>query len=171
MKPKVLWIEDGAFDEMAKFAGPVYSSGEYDLIVALDATEAEFQLLNPGNEFAAVIVDIRIPPGPVEKWINLYRKYWSDKIEAQLGKHLLYSILKHPDAEIKLQDIPQWIKPEKFGVFTIESKETIEGDLKKLGITVFKQKTADESVVPVSTLLDLINKITGGNHSNAEEGE
>jgi hypothetical protein len=160
MKSRVLWIEDGALDEMSKYYGPLFNSGKYDIIVAFDATEGERQLMMPENEFASVIVDIRIPPGSGKNWSELFNRLGSDKIQARLGMHLLYSIFNPSHALIKLeQPIPNWVKPTKFGIFTVETANEVGDDIKELGIIAFTEKSADESSVPLTALIDLIEQI------------
>ena len=154
MKPKVLWIEDGALIEASQFVGPVYTSGKYDLTIALDISEGVRQLMN--SEFDAIIVDIRIPPGDDKKWIKFYSQSAFNKIQARLGRLLLYSLLIPSEAKVPIENIPQWIEPNKFGVLTVESRDELEADLEKLGIKVYRQKTA---VMPVTVLLELIEEI------------
>ena len=40
MKKKVLWVEDSARLELRNLLGPVFISGDYDLNLAEDATDA-----------------------------------------------------------------------------------------------------------------------------------
>jgi DNA-binding NtrC family response regulator len=90
MRKKILWIEDGAFDEIAVLATPVHLTGEYQLEFALDASQAIRQL--ESQEFDAVIVDIRILPGDDPKWLNMYYATGSNKA-ARLGVKLLQFLL------------------------------------------------------------------------------
>lgn len=165
MKPKVLWIEDGALVEVSNLAGPIYTSGKYDLVIALDASDGVRKLRQ--TEFDVVIVDIRIPPGDDPKWINLFSQLGFNKIQARLGRELLYSCLKPSEAKVKLGEIPKWVSPERFGILTVESYREVENDLEKLGIQVYQQKTSD---IPVTVLYDLIEKIKHSKNSPISEG-
>jgi hypothetical protein len=165
MKHKVLWIEDGAFVEVSSFAAPLFNQMIYDLVVAIDVSNAVKQIID--TQFDAVIVDIRIPPGIDQDWENLYSKSGYNKIGARLGIQLLFSLLKHESAAIKLDDIPKWVKPEKFGIFTIESKAEVKNDLEALGITFFQQKKTN---LPNTALLELIEKIINSSKKDFNNG-
>lgn len=154
MKYKVLWIEDGAFVEVASFAGPVLIAMKYDLHVAIDVSDAIKQIKS--TEFDVVIVDIRLPPGNDTEWENLYSKSAYNKIGARLGIQLLLSLLKPGKAAVKLNEIPAWISPDKFGIFTVESEVELETELKELNIKCFQQK---KTRLPKTTLLDLIERV------------
>ena len=143
MKPKILWIEDGAFVDVQNLTGPVYVSGKYDLVVALDASEGFRQLRH--TEFDSIVVDIRISPGDDPKWKDLYTEFGMNKASARLGLHFLYSLLapKDENTKVKLRNIPKWITPNRFGILTVESEMELQDDLRKLNIQVFRQKTAE----------------------------
>jgi hypothetical protein len=153
MRPRVLWIEDSARLELRHLAGPIYISGKYDFYLAEDVTVATDHLLN--EEFDAVIVDIRLPPGTNRVWRELYYQKDSDKVKAELGLKLL-TWLVTGDKRIYPVDPPAWIRPSKLGVFTVESRSDIRGDFDPLGISVFKQKVAS---LPDTILLQLIEQI------------
>ena len=168
MKRKVLWIEDGARFDLPQLAGPVYIDGSYDLVVAEDISTGISHLLR--NEFQVVIVDIRLPPGDDPEWIKLYSVAGYDKVQARLGLELLYSIVGRPEAQVELEYRPEWITADRLGVFTVESYQEIEGDLRGLNIRVFQQKRAD---LPDTILLELIEKILRQQdqpHAGAEKG-
>jgi hypothetical protein len=154
MKRKVLWIEDGARFDLPQLAGPVYINGSYDLVVAEDVSTGISHLLR--DEFDVVIVDIRLPPGDHPRWIKVFSAAGYNKIQAQLGLQLLYSVLGRPEAEVKLEYRPEWITAAKLGVFTVESPQEMEKYLKQLDIQIFQQKRAD---LPDTILLELIEKI------------
>lgn len=158
MRKKVLWIEDGAFVEVANFAGPVLTNLKYDLQVALDVSDALKKIMEiENNGFDAVIVDSRIPPGMDPEWEDIYDKSGYNKIGARLGIQLLFSLLKPEKAAVKLKKIPPWISPEKFGVFTVESEGEVKNELTELGIiNCFQQKKIKLSN---KALLELIEKV------------
>ena len=58
MKRKVLWVEDNAFSDLTALAGALYVTGDYNLVVASDASDGFRYLMQ--KEFDAVIMDIRI---------------------------------------------------------------------------------------------------------------
>jgi hypothetical protein len=160
MKYRVLWIEDSAEVDVKDLVAPVYLSGKYNLIVALDASEAINQILK--SEFAAIVVDIRIPPGKTKEWAELYTKLGANKAKARLGLRILKSLLQPDDmqqeeAQIK-KKAPSWITPKVFGILTVESKEALKSyfDFEKAGISVYRQKSASMSI---TTLLDVFDEI------------
>lgn len=155
----VLWIEDGALFELAHLAGPVYADDRYDLFIASDVTTG-LQLLME-REYEAVIVDIRLPPGEDRVWDELYKKAGSHKSTAGLGLKLLQTILGAENAPVKLESIPSWLSPEKIGVFSVERYVDLQPSLEQLGITLFRQKTAD---MPGTALLDLITAASNAKH-------
>ncbi|MCK4765380.1 MAG: hypothetical protein KAW12_24475 [Candidatus Aminicenantes bacterium] len=165
MKYKVLWIEDGAFVEVSNFAGPVLISKKYDLQVALNASDAVKKIKT--TEFDAVVVDIRIPPGDDPEWETLYIKSRHSKIEARLGIEILFGLLSPKDSAIKIADIPHWVSPKKFGIFTVESEDGLKKELNELGGILFKQKKTNMSN---SALLDLIEEIIGSSEQATKKG-
>lgn len=154
---KVLWIEDGAFVEIPHFAGPVVLSKKYTLRVAFNVSDAVKQIQSA--EYDVVIVDIRILPGADPDWENLYKKSGYNKIDARLGIKLLFSLLKSDEAAVKLSNIPSWISPVKFGVFTVEGEREVKDDLDELGVAFYRQKKAG---ISRKTLLELIEAIIEG---------
>jgi len=165
MKHNVLWIEDGAFVEISNFSGPVTITRKYDLRVAMDVADAVKQIQL--TEFDAVIVDIRLPPGTDRDWESFHSNLIKSKIPTRLGLQLLFSLLKPMDCAVKLNHIPSWISPEKFGVFTVEGEKEIMVDLKKLGIAFYRQKKLD---IPSNTLLELIETIIKGSKQTSNPG-
>lgn len=164
MKAKFLWIEDNARTDLKHLLAPVYMSGEYDPVVAPTVAEGVYQLEH--HEFAAVIVDIRLLPGNNSDWENLYAELGRERGTARLGLCLLYSIFDPRRDDVKLTTIRQrmeegksWIKPQRFGVLTVEDLD-LQGDLgealKSFGITVFEQKTTR---TPNTTLLEMVKRI------------
>lgn len=152
MRKKILWIEDGAFAEMSLMAAAVYVDGRYDFTIATNATEGIRQIMD--NQFAAVIVDIRLPPGNDRNWIEIFNSRRG--IASRLGLVILQSLLKSEKSSIKLQT-PEWIRPEIFGVFTVESFRELEAELNDLKITTFRQK---DELLSKNALLELIRELT-----------
>jgi hypothetical protein len=162
MRYKVLWIEDGAFVQVEHFTGPVLLTREYDLNVAIDVSDAVEQIKN--IEFDAVIVDIRLPPGMDPEWEALYINSGDKKSSARLGIQLLFSLLKPGKASIKLEKIPPWISPAKFGIFTVESKEEVNAELEELNIKCYQQK---KTGLPKTALLELIERVIDNSKKNS----
>ena len=127
MRSRVLWIEDSALAEVARYAGPVYTSGKYDLSVALDATAGRHMICD--SEYAAVIVDIRLPPGDDTAWSNLYLQSRSNKAVARLGLRLLEALLSRAQAIVQIEGIPSWLSGDRFGVLTVETEAEIGQNL------------------------------------------
>lgn len=155
MRPKALWIEDSARLELKNLCGPVYFHGECDLTLAEDITTAVNLIL--AEQFDALVVDVRLPPGRDPNWESLYERWGSDQVSAQLGLKLLHWLLRG-DREIYPADPPDWVRPEQIGVFTVEPYPEIEKHLQYFEITVYQEKNAD---IPDTVLHDLIVKLLG----------
>jgi hypothetical protein len=153
MKPRVLWIEDGARYELASLCGPVFFKGLCDLTLAEDVSTAVDHL--EADAWDALIVDIRLPPGVSPHWRRLYRRTGSDKVHAQLGLKLVEWLVRG-SPEICPDAPPAWIRPQRIGVFTVESWREVGDHLKPLGIEVFQQKLAN---LPDTILEELIGKL------------
>src|ERR1051325_6517932 len=122
MKHAVLWVEDGAYAEMAYMSSPLHVSGRYDLVIALSATEGLQQLTRADKQFDAIIVDIRLPPGNDEEFLRLYRQRGESRVASRLGLSLLNRVLKNGASE----GVPEWHRrAEKFGVFTVEGRDEL----------------------------------------------
>ena len=155
-RKKVLWVEDGATFEAQHLTGPVYNSRKYDLVIALTISDAEREILN--DEFDVVIVDIRMDPGNMQKWIDLYQSFNRNKLHARLGLALLYALFKPEAVDNKIEKRPDWIEPGRFGVLTVEDSKELEGNFKELGLETipFRRKSAR---LESSALLDLIDEV------------
>jgi hypothetical protein len=161
VKHKVLWVEDGAYHEVSRFTGPVFTSGRYDLTIALDPSEAMVRLNQ--QDFSAIVVDVRLPPGLDPAWIDLFSIQPSPPHYRGLGEHLLDTLLDPTNARVKPgTDAAAWIKPEhlrgRVGVLTIESHADIERHLRDVGIlpNFCCQKTALTQHRVLLQLLDFI---------------
>lgn len=153
MLKKVLWIEDGAEQELFNMLSPIYISGKYDLSIARDATEA-VEKLRTGS-FSAVIVDIRLPPGRDRQWVEVYQGYRENRDAAMLGLHLLRALFAPEKTAIKVaDDQKERHPPSRFGVFSVESD--LEDELTSLNILNYEKKNAH---TPRTKVLELIEKI------------
>jgi hypothetical protein len=157
MKTKFLWIEDNARTDLKYLLGPVYMSGKFDPVVAPTVAEGVYRMKQA--EFAAVIVDIRLLPGNDDAWESLYLKLGGEKGSSRLGLCLLYSLFGPRIDDVEINGKPEWIKPERFGVLTVEDLGGNLGEaLKSFGITVREQKTTHTLN---TTLLKMVEQITG----------
>ncbi len=153
MRPKALWIEDSARLELASLTGPVFFNATCHLTLAEDVTSGVERML--AEPFDVVVVDIRLPPGRDEQWAEHYRETGSSKVSAQLGLKLLRWILG-ADSSIHTSPPPEWARPQRFGVFTVETRREIQPDLDELGIGVYREKSAD---ISDTTLDEIIRKL------------
>jgi hypothetical protein len=150
MAIRVLWIEDGAKDEVKTYAPPLRTSPRFSLDIALTATDGMSKIRSA--QFDVVVVDIRLEPGTDEYWRNLHIKQTAGGGPARLGLELLRRLLP-PDPR---QRTPGWIRPEMIGVLTIEPEEQIGGDIAALGIQAYCQK---ELLQDPRALLHLVERI------------
>lgn len=161
-----MWIEDGALVEFAEHAVPVITSGEYDLQIAVSASDGLDLICDPAG-YEVVIVDIRLPPGYKPEWVDLFRRGGQNKAQARLGLELLYTCLGKSEAKLPSQPAPSWLRPYHLGVYTVETRRTLQPDLDRLGIGVFKQKLGSENDSD-TVLLELISDVLKmqGEHRN-----
>jgi hypothetical protein len=150
-KRKILWVEDSAYHDLSNLAAPVYVDGRYELVIASDVSEAVERLCK--EEFTAIIVDIRLPPGRDWRWLEFYKRMMSEGVAPNLGLQMIRSVLGFEGAEIKIEPLPAWLSPPKIAVFTIDCQSDLLNTLKDIGIEVVKQKHANQ---PQTSLLDLI---------------
>lgn len=155
MNPKVLWIEDGGRLELVSLCGPVYYSGTCDLMLAEDVSTALDHLY--ADVWDALIVDIRLPPGPNAHWRKLYQRTGANKVHAQLGLKLIQWLLRG-DKALFPKDPPSWVREDRIGVFSVESRREVGEHLDSLGIEVFQQKVAS---LPDTILEELIGRLLG----------
>jgi hypothetical protein len=152
-KSRVLWVEDEARGGLVQLSTPVFMAG-YDLVVADDASACEDLILE--TEFAAVVIDIRIPPGNDPRWIAVFNENRLDRYAARLGCDLAATILASPEAKVPLKGPkPAWLSPERVGVLTVERTRDVQ-DLQSLGITVIREKQVD---TPSTVLLDIVTEL------------
>ncbi|HVF41930.1 MAG TPA: hypothetical protein VM936_02910 [Pyrinomonadaceae bacterium] len=151
LKRRILWVEDSADSDLSPLAAWVYLDGRYELVVAPDVSEAVERSCR--EEFAAMIVDIRLPPGRDPRWLGLYKKMTAGGVAPNLGLQMIRSLLGHDTAEIKIEPPPAWLSPEKIAVFTIDCHGALLKALGELGIEVIRQKQAGQ---PQTALLDII---------------
>ena len=163
MRTRFLWIEDGAIADYRYLLAPIYVSGQYDPVIALDVCEGIRRLKE--QEFDAVIVDIRLPPGDEPEWIRLYRQLGSNKATARLGSKLLRSLLKPDGDDIQIEGVPEWVRPQRFGILTVETKDLVQEDLKELDITVYEQKIGRTRE---DALKDLVQRVISRNRESGE---
>jgi DNA-binding NarL/FixJ family response regulator len=154
-RSKVLWIEDSAHFETSNLAAPVIMSGLYNLSVALDASDGMRQLRQ--HTFDAVVVDIRLPPGADERWIEVYRDLFRSNKAARLGLKLLEVIFHGAEAPWHEEFRAPMNDARRYGVLSVESRSDLATDLKRLGIGVYYDKGDGEDP---DILLQTIRAIT-----------
>ena len=153
MKKNILWIEDAASGDLSELSAYVNSLGKYDLNVALNVSQGLFHLLQ--KEYDAIVVDIRITPGEENSWSELYYTLGGSPTSAKLGLHLLYSIFKHPNSKIIIDQVPSWITTGRFGVLTVE--RGLADHMKILNINTYMVKSPSESdETALSKVIELI---------------
>ncbi|HXF41842.1 MAG TPA: hypothetical protein VN687_19145 [Blastocatellia bacterium] len=154
IKTRVLWIEDNAHSDYVHTVGPVLVDGRYDLVIAESASEG-IQYVTE-QEFDAVIVDLRLPPGDDRRWITVYNHGGSNRTNARLGLEVLHALLRPRDAKVRLEFIPKWVEPKRFAVFTVEPKVEVQSIIEMLDVNVYVQKTAE---VSTRVILDILQAL------------
>ena len=152
-RPRALWIEDGARSELSHLSGPVLYDGRIELVLAEDLTTAVEYILE--EEFDAVIVDVRLPPGDDPHWKELHRRAGRDKVHAELGLQLLRWLLASA-GQAALPSPPEWMNARRIAVFSVDCRQEILHLLEELGIEVVQQKRAD---LPDTILRELIDRL------------
>ena len=160
-KNKILWVEDSARFELPFVLGPIYASHRYDLTLAENATTAAEYLRR--RKFEAIVVDIRLPPGPGAFWRAVFRQHESDRTNAKLGLELLRWLLGDGDAQSDHRNgtappqRPSWpVTPTQVGVFSVESRLEVGQQLKQLGVDLIYEK---QPGLPDTILLDIVTEV------------
>ncbi len=138
-RPRVLWIEDNARLDLRKMIGPLNCERRFHFQLATDVTEGIRMLKT--EQYDAIIIDVRLPPGPDSAWARQYRGAGSDKITAELGLKLLMWLLCN-DRSVERTPPPAWVHPEMVGIFSVESREEVDVDLASLGV-LYEEKKAE----------------------------
>jgi CheY-like chemotaxis protein len=158
MRKKVLWIEDSAFNEITILAAPVHLSGDYQLEFAFSATEAVEQLQR--QEFDAVVVDIRIPPGNDDLWIDVYYKAGASTKASRLGLKLLQFVLGKESDWNRSLPLPARDR-SRYGVLSMESWNDLKEDLAGVGIACYRDKgSGDDPDVLLQIIRDILDHQT-----------
>lgn len=158
-RKKVLWIEDDAFNELGMLATPVHLSGEFELDYAVSATEAVHRLR--ACEYDAVVVDVRIPPGDDQRWVNIYYDAGASNKAAQLGVHLLTNILGRDKAWTEGLT-PTARDRSRYGVLSMDA-EDVRAALQSVGVKHYRKKTEGSRV-----LLSIIRQILAGRENSSD---
>ncbi|MDH3891240.1 MAG: hypothetical protein OEV49_09160 [candidate division Zixibacteria bacterium] len=155
-RKRVLWIEDGALFEYKHVSAPVLNSRNYELVIALDATDAERELA--GGKFDIVIFDIRLDSGSGKKWRESFASAKGNKEEARLGLVLLYAIFLPEKTTMKLDKSVEWLTQSQVGVLSIETWAELCDHLDDLAISedAYRNKSQDAGS---NILLELIESI------------
>jgi hypothetical protein len=155
---KVLWLEDHHNDFAA------YKSKLFRARYVADAVESAVEAVNKLREedYIAFIVDIKVPPGDDEEWIELDKKKRKENpnSESHLGLELLHALFNPEKANVKL-DPPITIDPKKIIVLTVVSGKIRE--ISSLGIP--RHQILYKSSSNSKTLLQMVKDI----HKRYEE--
>jgi CheY-like chemotaxis protein len=154
MRKRVLWIEDAAMLDLSYMFGPVFADGSYDLSIAMSAAEGLSQILT--QEFHCVVVDIRLPPGDDHRWIDLYNESGHNKATARLGVVLAYCCLRPADARIRIDRVPSWVSPNRFGFLSVEPPEEMHQEVAPLGVRVYRKKSINDRQGLLSVIKEVL---------------
>ena|ERR1051326_2680996 len=152
----ILWIEDSALQENTILATPVHLAGKYDLILALSATEGLIKLTE--REYAAVVVDIRIPPGDDDRWINMYYSLGGTNKAARLGLKLLEVVLGPPDEYWRDELSATARDSGRYGVLSVEGASELARELEPFGVAVCRDKGGGDDPDVLLTVIEEILK-------------
>ena len=153
MPSRVLWIEDGVTDNMSRLFAAAVANGAYDLTPATNATEGAAYL--ESEPFDAVVVDIRLPPGNGEQWVQLFSERRRSTAAARLGLWLVYAALRPTDQEVGLKAISLVNKNARFGFLTVEPENDLRRHLDRLKPCSYARKVPNDP----KTLVRLIETL------------
>lgn len=149
---KVLWMEDHHNDFGA------YKTKLFKANYAVDAVESAAEAVNKlkKENYIAFIVDLKVPPGDDDQWIELdKRKQREDPdSDSHLGLELLHALFDPDQANINLDPLIK-IDPEKIIVLTVVSGKIKE--ISSLGIP--RQQILSKSSSDSKKLLQMIKDI------------
>lgn len=157
---KVLWIEDDAHMDLGGLATPVHIALKYKLVTVLQVSEAVRHIMT--NEYDVIITDVRFKADNDPTWWDLThpRRNGNGNMRLNLGDRLglqlLYSLLGSPDDRMIKLEVPPWVTPERFAVFTVEERSTIDEHLSKLGVKHYERK---QPGLPKRTLRSMIERV------------
>ncbi len=155
-RPRVLWIEDNARLDLQKMIGPLTCERRFHFQLAIDVTEGLRMLRS--QQYDAMIIDVRLPPGLDPSWAKQYRAAGSDKITAELGLKLLAWLLGG-DRSIERTEPPPWVHPGMVGIFSVESRDEIELEIDFDALrVVYEEKKAE---LPETFVRDMFLKLLG----------
>lgn len=151
---RILWLED-QYEDFTTFQSALYRSGRVTDRVK-SVSEAVKKLGENGEEYTAVILDLRVLPGNDPKWIDFDRrqKKTDPYHDPHLGLELLRSLFIPDRAGVKL-DPPIQISPQKIIVFSAVPGKTQE--IASMGIP--EDRIIYKADSDLNTLPGLIEKI------------
>lgn len=155
---KVLWIEDDAFNELAMLATPVHLTGEFELEYALSATEGLAKL--QACEYDAVVVDVRIPPGDDERWVDIYYKEGASTKAARLGFLLLQNVLGR-DRQWTDGLMPAARDRKRYGVLSMDD---VRAELEAMNVTRYRNKKEGTRVL-LAIIQDILTQRDMGDYA------
>jgi len=151
---RILWLED-QYEDFTAFRSALYRGGRVTDRVK-SVSEAIEKLEKNGEEYIAVILDLRVLPGNDPKWIDFdQRQKKADPYhDPHLGLELMRSLFAPDRAGVKL-DPPIQISPQKIIVFSAVSDKTKE--IAAMGIP--EDRIISKTDSDLNTLPGLIDKI------------
>ncbi len=151
---RILWLED-QYEDFTAFQSALYRGGRVTDRVK-SVSEAIKKLEENGEEYTAVILDLRVLPGNDPEWIAFDRrqKKADPHHDPCLGLELLRSLFAPDRAGVKLNQ-PIQISPQKMIVFSAVSGKTQE--IEAMGIP--GDRIIYKGECDLNTLPDLIDKI------------
>ena len=92
---RVLWVEDEAIVGLVERKVHLEMVEDFEITIVENASEAEQIILEKGEIFDAIVIDIRIPPGYNKEWTDIYNKP-NDRLGIVLGQRIFdnYPFLK-----------------------------------------------------------------------------
>jgi len=159
---RILWLED-QYEDFTAFRSAIYRSGRVTDRVK-SVSEAIEKLEENGEEYTAVILDLRVLPGNDPKWIDFdQRQKKNDPYhDPHLGLELLRSLFAPDRTDVKLAQ-PIQISPQKIIVFSAVSDKTKE--IAAMGIP--EDRIIYKAECDLNTLPGLIGKIEEECHESA----
>ncbi len=152
----VLWIEDESLD-LARQAAAVFSQVIYRMRIARTATEA-VKLLSNDLLYDAIIVDMRLEPGDDDHWRQLSQRRTRGGQRILLGQQLIYSLLGHEEAVVRLQPKPP-VEPHLLAVMTVEPLHHIQEFMQQIGLDPRERYVNKTDGLAHDALLQLIQRI------------
>ena len=109
---RLLWVDDNLDQDLAEKRMSLLMEDDIESDFAGDATEAYFLLTNQERTYDVVLMDLRLPAGPNDLWIE-----YEEEADRKYGPVLLRMVKENSDGKF------DHLLQTRYGVFTIETKE------------------------------------------------